>query len=218
MTSSYRSTQVRMAAAFIAATLLSACGVSTLLDSKQPVDTIYVLSPPQSAAGSQSIAADLAVANPRVAPGLAGERIAVLKGRELNYYYGARWGAELSQLVQSFIVRTLSAQGAFRSVASEDTRVASTYSLMIEVTHFQAEYADATAPQAHVALIGRLLRVSDRTLVNTLAAEASVPATSNRMGEVIAAFEQAAQKASTELAERVADAARGDAAEEREAG
>ncbi|MET0658607.1 MAG: ABC-type transport auxiliary lipoprotein family protein [Steroidobacteraceae bacterium] len=213
MTRSHRPAPVRMAAALIAATLLSACGVSTLLDSKQPVDTIYVLSPPPSAAGAQSIAADLAVANPRVAPGLAGERIAVLKGRELNYYYGARWGAELSQLVQSFVVRTLSGQGAFRSVASEDTRAASSYSLTIEVTHFQAEYADATAPHVRVAFIGRLLRVSDRTLVNTLASEASVPAASNRMSEVIAAFEQAARTASSELAEKVADAARSDVAD-----
>lgn len=195
------------AAMLAAATLLNACGVSSLLDSKQPVDTIYVLAPPPPAAGAQTIAADLAVATPRLAPGLAGERIAVLKGRELNYYYGARWGAELSQIVQSFVVRTLAGQGVFRSVAGEDLRVASNYSLTIEVTHFQAEYTTAVAPQAHVAFIGRLLRVNDRTLLDTLSADATVAAGSNRMSEVIAALELAAQKASTELADKVAAAA-----------
>jgi cholesterol transport system auxiliary component len=212
MTSSHRLMSVRVAlttAVLTTAALLNGC-VGSLLESKQPVDTIYVLTPPQPAAGAQSMPADLTIAMPRLAPGLSGERIAVLKGRELNYYFGARWGAELSQVVQSFAVRTLSGQGAFRSVASEDVRLASTYSLVIEVTHFQAEYTDALAPQAHVAFIGRLLRVNDRTLVNTLVADALVAAESNRMSEVIAALEQAAQKASTELAEKVAVAVKGD--------
>jgi ABC-type uncharacterized transport system auxiliary subunit len=202
---------LRVACVVVSAALLNACSVSSLLDSNQPIDTIYVLASPPPAATAQPIAADLAITFPRLAPGLGGDRVAVLKGRELNYYYGARWGAELGQVVQNFMVRTLAGQGAFRSVATEDARMTSTYSLALEVPHFQAEYSGADAPQAHVAFIGRVLRVSDRSLVQTVKADALVAAQSNRLSAVIAAFEQAAQQASLELAEQVAAAARADA-------
>lgn len=192
------------------ATVLCGC-FGSLLESKQPVDTIYVLAPPQPVTSPRPVAVDLSISLPRLAPGLESSRIAVLKGRELNYYTGARWGAELSQLIQSFLVQTVTGQGSFRSVASADVRVTSDYVLAIEVTHFEAEYAQADAPRAHVTFIGRLMKVNDRVLVDTLVADASVAAAENRMSAVIAAFEQAAQQAGTQLGEQAAAAAQGDA-------
>ena len=195
-------------ASLLAASAVLAACVGSLLESKQPIDTIYVLGPPQAAAAGETLPIDLSIAPPRLAPGLATARIAVLKGRELNYYTGARWGADLSQLTQNFLVRTLEGQGAFRSVAPTDIRIAGEYVLDVEVTHFQAEYAGAAAPVAHVAYTGKLLRVADRSLVDTITADITVAAETNRLSAVIAAFEAAAQKASTELGEKVAAAAR----------
>jgi ABC-type uncharacterized transport system auxiliary subunit len=191
--------------------LLAAC-VGSLLESKQPVDTIYVLAPPPPATSGEALPIDLAIAPPRLAPGLGTARIAVLKGRELNYYSGARWGSDLSQLTQHFLVRTLEGQGAFRSVAPTDMRIAGEYVLDVEVTHFQAEYTGTAAAAAHVAYTGKLLRVADRSLVDTIATDITIPAATNRLSAVIAAFEQAAQRASAELGEKVAASARADLA------
>lgn len=208
---------IRRAAASVAApfvvalvaALLGAC-TGSLLETKQVVSTTYVLAPPPGGSAAQPMATDLAVSLPRVAPGIEGERIAVLKGRELDYYAGSRWGADVSRLVQSFIVRTLAAQNTFRSVAAEDVRIASAYQLDVEVTDFQAEYEGLGAPQARVAFVAHVVRVHDRTLVDTLSATATASAGSNRMSEVVAAFEAAARQASVELAEKVAAAARKD--------
>jgi cholesterol transport system auxiliary component len=188
--------------------LLSGC-VGSLFESKQPVDTIYVLAPPEHVQAAESpVPAALAIATPRLAPGLEGARIAVLNGRELNYYTGARWGAELSQLVQNFVVLTLAGQGEFRSVAAADVRAQSEYVLYVEVVHFQSEYTGNGAPQVHVAFTGRLLRFTDRALIETVSADVLVPAESNRMGAVIAAFETATRQASAQLGEKVARAVR----------
>jgi cholesterol transport system auxiliary component len=188
--------------------LLGAC-TGSLLESKQPIMATYVLAPPPAAAGTEPLGADLAVSVPRVSPGLEGHRIAVLKGRLLDYYADARWGAEVPRVVQSLIVRTVAGQNSFRSAAAEDVRIDSAYVLDLEVTQFQAEYDGAT-PRAHVAFIGHLIRVRDRTLVETLSADATAPADDNRMTAVIEAFEKAAQRASVDLASKVATAARGD--------
>lgn len=188
--------------------VLGGC-VGSLFESKQPVETIYVLAPPAATPSAQPVQADLAIASPRLAPGLEGMRIAVLKGRELNYYSGARWGAELGQLVQNFVVQTLAGQGDFRSVASADVRAQSEYVLYVEVVHFQAEYTNGAAPQVHVAFTGRLLKFNDRELIDTVSADVLVPADDNRMGAVIAAFETAARQASAQLGDKVARAVAG---------
>ncbi len=79
--------------------------------------------------------------------------------------------------------------------------------LDISVRDFQAEYAsDNAAPTVHVTILGRLIRVTDRQLVQTFAATAQSRASDNRMTAVAAAFEAAAHKVVLELAQKTAAA------------
>lgn len=198
--------------ALLAAGVLSLTGcTSSLLDSDMPVRTAYVLAPaPAQQAPSPASAAarvDLSIGRPDLAPGLDTDRIAVLEGRKLDYYRAARWGGRTVEVVQSMLVDSLQDQQLFRSVTAEQTRVAGDYVLDVEVRDFQAEYArENEAPGAHVTIVGRLIRVVDRQLVGTIRAEALAPAEDNRMGAVIAAFEQAAHEVALELAQRTAAA------------
>lgn len=198
----------------IVATLAALCaGCGSLLETDMPPSTNYVLAPaPAASTGVTRSDADLSIGRPDLAPGLDTERIAVLKGRQLDYYRGAQWGGRTVEVLQTLLVDSFEDQQLFRSVTAEQSRVASEYVLDITVRDFQAEYAsDNDAPTAHVTILGRLIRVVDRQLVTTFAASAQSKASDNRMGAVAAAFETAAHKVVLELAQKTATAIAGDA-------
>lgn len=188
-------------------------GCGSLLETKLPENTSYVLAPaPASSTGVTRSQADLSIGRPDLAPGLDTERIAVLKGRQLDYYRGAQWGGRMTEVVQTLLVDSFQDQQLFRSVTAEQSRVASQYVLDVSVRDFQAEYAsDNSAPSVHVTILGRLIRVVDRQLVDTFAATAQTKASDNRLGPVAAAFEDAAHKVVLELAQKTATAVAGDA-------
>jgi cholesterol transport system auxiliary component len=198
----------------IVAGLASLCvGCGSLLKTDLPPNTSYVLVPaaPSSASVTRSDA-DLAIGRPDLAPGLDTDRIAVVKGRQLDYYRGAQWGGRTVEVIQTLLVDSFQDQQLFRSVTAEQSRVASEYVLDVSVRDFQAEYAsEGQAPTAHVTILGRLVRVVDRQLVETFSATAQSRAIDNRMGAVSAAFETAAHKVVLELAQKTASAVAADA-------
>ncbi|MGH8236710.1 MAG: ABC-type transport auxiliary lipoprotein family protein [Steroidobacteraceae bacterium] len=197
-----------MRRAVLVATVLACGGCGSLLETDLPASTSYVLAPaPAASAGVARSDADLSIGRPDLAPGLDTERIAVLKGRQLDYYRGAQWSGRATELVQTLMVDSFEDQQLFRSVTSEQTRVSSEYVLDVSVRDFQAEYAnDSDAPTAHVTIVGRLIRVTDRQLVETFAATAQSKASDNRLSAVAAAFETAAHKVVLELAQKTAAA------------
>jgi len=180
------------------APLCSAC-TGSLLESKLPVNLAYVLASAPSASSSTPLAADLAIGRPNMAPGLDSERIAVVDGRQLDYYRGARWGGRSADVVQTLLVDSWQDQQLFRSVTAEQARVSADYMLDIDVRDFQAEQGGG-APQVNVQMVGRLIRIIDRRLVGTYQAQAQVAASEERMGAVVAAFESAAQRVALDLA------------------
>ncbi len=190
--------------------MLSACNTSSLLDSDLPAPTQFVLAPLPPAAESASSPAlqvDLAIGRPDVAPGLDTTRIAVLQGRELDYFRGAHWGGTTFEMVQTLLVASLQDQRLFRSVTAEQARVAGAYMLDTVVRDFQAEYTPGKrAPDVRVTLIGRLIRIADRALVDTVAATAVQPARENRLAAVVEAFEAAAHDVAKKVADETAAA------------
>jgi cholesterol transport system auxiliary component len=198
----------------IVAGLASLCvGCGSLLKTDLPPSSSYVLAPaPAASTGVTRSDADLSIGRPDLAPGLDSERIAVLKGRQLDYYRGAQWGGRTGEVVQTLLVDSFEDQQLFRSVTAEQSRVASEYVLDITVRDFQAEYAnDNDAPTARVTIFGRLIRVVDRQLVDTFSATAQSKASDNRLGPVAAAFETAAHKVVLELAQKTAASIASDA-------
>jgi cholesterol transport system auxiliary component len=198
--------------AVLTVSMLASTGCGSLLETDLPVSTSYVLAP--AAASSTGIArsdVDLSIGRPDLAPGLDTERIAVLKGRQLDYYRGSQWGGRMTEMVQTLLVDSFEDQQLFRSVTTEQSRVAGEYVLDVSVRDFQAEYAgNSDAPTAHVTILGRLIRVTDRQLVETFAATAQSKASDNRMTDVAAAFETAAHKVVLELAQKTAAAVAAD--------
>ncbi len=209
-----------LGASLVAAAALACSACGSLLKTDLPSSTSYVLAPaPPASTGVTKTNADLSIGRPDLAPGLDSERIAVLKGRQLDYYRAAQWGGRATEVVQTLLVDSFEDQGLFRSVTAEQSRVASEYVLDISVRDFQSEYAnDNDAPTAHVTILGRLIRVVDRQLVDTFAATAQSKASDNRLSAVAEAFEDAAHKVVLELAQKTAATIAADADKLRTAG
>ena len=190
---SFTMPRMRLLAAAIAVAIAGAACSSSLLDTDLPPSTSYVLAPaPMAATTVAKTQADLSIGRPDLRPGLDSQRIAVLKGRELDYYRTARWGDSTTEVVQSMLVDPLEDQQLCRSVTAEQARVAGDYVLDVEVRDFQAEYAsNDAAPVVHVSMVGRLIRIVDRRLVATLGSAAKDQAADNRMAAVAASFEVA---------------------------
>ncbi len=208
------SSVTRAGIALALAALLAACSTGSLFDSDTPVPANYVLAAAPAAQTSRSsIPVDVSISRPDMAAGLDTDRIAVLKGRELDFYRRVRWGSRSLEVVQNLVVDSLENQKIFRSVTPEQARVAGDYVLDLQVRDFQAEYTPRSdTPNVHVTFVGRLIRVSDRQLVKTVQSEARVDAEDNRMSAVAAAFEAAAHRAILDLGAQVAAAVEGDKA------
>lgn len=196
----------------IASLQLAGCTTS-LFDSESPVPTNYVLASAAATALPLPHAdVDIAVQRPDAAPGLDSDRIAVLKGRQLDYYRGVRWGSPAPEVVRALLVDSLEDQHIFRSVTRDESRVGGDYVLDVQLRDFQAEYAEgAASPTVHVGTVVRLIRVVDRKLVTTVTAESRVPAREERMAAVAAAFEQASNAVALDLLNQLAAAIAADA-------
>jgi cholesterol transport system auxiliary component len=195
----------------VAVTMLCSACTGSLFDSELPVPMSYVIAsaPAGALTGVPVTQADVSIGRPDFAPGLDTDRIAVLRGRQLDYYRGARWGGRSVEVVQSLLVSSLNDQGLFRSVTAEQARVATDYMLDVEVRHFESDYTKG-GPEAHVMMIGRLIRVFDRKLVTTVTGDARVAANEERMTAVTQAFEAASQKVALDLARQTAIAVAND--------
>jgi ABC-type uncharacterized transport system auxiliary subunit len=183
-----------LALALSCAAALSACG--SLFQSKTPAPSVYLLSARGNASG-QALAADLAVLKPKVRPGLNGDRIAALyPDRRLDYYAGAKWGGSLDEVVQDLAVQEFHSHASLRSVVGDSSPFASGYWLELEVLDFQAEYAaGGGAPRIRVRLLCRIGKSGDRREFAHFEAGADQAAAADRLGAIVAAYEQAANAA-----------------------
>lgn len=197
---------MRPALVFACLPLLASCG--NVLKSDAPAEQVYVLHPagPGAAAPANTmpINAVLIVPRPDVQPALASHRIALTQpGNRLDYFAGSRWGAALPQVLGALAVESLLASNTFTVVTDDSRNVGSAdFQLLLTVRHFEAQYesdaADA-APRARVAIECLLTSVTPRKVVGRCDAEMLVPARANRMGEIVAALDIAAQRALTEV-------------------
>jgi ABC-type uncharacterized transport system auxiliary subunit len=182
------------ALALSCAVTLSACG--SLFKSKTPPPSVYLLSA-RGNVSRQELAADLAVLKPKVRPGLNGDRIAALyPDHRLDYYAGAQWSGSLDEVVQDLAVQEFHSHASLRSVVGDSSPFASGYWLEIEVLDFQAEYSAAGgSPSVRVRLLCRIGKSGDRREFAHFEAGAQQAAGADRLGAIVAAYEQAANAA-----------------------
>lgn len=184
------------------APLLAGC--TTILASDSAPEVVYHLraidAPPLT-----PIPGALVVMRPLARPGLDTDRIVVmLPDRRLDTFRGSRWSAAVPDLVQSLLLDSLRARGGWRTVLPDRGEFRGRYMLQTEVRDFQAEYGAAGgAPLVRVTLRGELGHAPQRQPVASAVGSGEVRAASDRMRDVVAAFEAAQMQAAVALADAI---------------
>ncbi len=124
----------------------------------------------------------------------------------------SRWGATLPKVLAAFTVESLSNAGVFQmTVGTEPGSMQGNYELLLTVRHFEAAYpAGNAAPTAHVALECVLTTIAPRRVLGRCDGKAEQLAANNRVSDIVAALELAAQQAVAAVGSNAAQLARND--------
>ncbi len=149
---------------------------------------------------------------PAAEAGLGTSQIVLLQSdHRLNVYAASAWAADAPVLLESLAVAD-SARVAVIGARSRMPRVPSRpiTCCRSRSAHFDADYSDDTGapPTVQVTLDCTLGSEEGRDIIATFVASGSAVASANRLGEVVAAFQQATDAAMTSLAQQAAAAAR----------
>lgn len=182
--------------------LLSGCSALTALeDASQPLE-IYDLRTPQLPKSVSRRQLEIVILEPTSSGVLATERIMIRPAPlKAQYLPGVRWADTAPVLVQTLMVRNLTEIGAFGSVGRNPVGTRADYTVLSELTDFQAETTDGgNDAVVRTRLVVRLVRESDSRVVATRAFEASVTAGSTDPDRIAAAFDLATSGLLTEFA------------------
>jgi len=189
-----RKTLLRVAAAALAALTLAGC--ISVLPKTKPAQLYRFGAPPPV----EAVARD--GSGPRVglfkapasfARAVAGDRILTVSGAEASYVARARWMAPAAGLFDEAAAQAYDANtGPARLVARGEVASAD-YVLKLDMRNFEAvyEYGPKAAPVVLVRLRAIVTKTSDRSLAGEQILEARVKASDNRVGAIVAAFNQA---------------------------
>lgn len=179
--------------------MLAACS-GVLPDGGERPDTYRVTAPQVSAAGSAT-GATLVVDEPSAMPGLATDRIAVWRDpRHLQYYADSRWVADAPEMLRGVMIEAFRSSGALQAVGRRSVELNPTHRLRTRLTAFEAGYEDGAAlPTVRVELAADLLSEPGRGIIGQHTASARVTPDGESVGQVIAAFDTATQRAMTDL-------------------
>lgn len=185
------------------AAVLSGCG--GLFESKLSAPQAYVLRLPGGStappSATETAGGSLRVQRPEAGPGLNTDRIALIRSEgRFDVYAASRWAAPAPDLLESVLVDSLRATGQFSTVLDDAAPFVPEYDLRVTMRRFEADYTGGGGPPTvHVVLDCTLGRARDRRLLSSFTAQGSAPAAQDRLGAVVAAFENATGSAMSEL-------------------
>jgi len=188
------------AAGIAAAIALAGC--SGGLHSDAPATQVYVMrAAPHPQAPTKPATASLHVNRPMAAPGLDSDHLVLVQpDHKMSYYIASRWPADLPSVVESLAVDTLRTSGEWATVQDSGSAFSSDYMLQIVIRRFEADYTAGTVPEVHVVLDCTVGRRTGREVISSFVAEGSAAAAANRLGDVVGAFEEAANHAMADIA------------------
>ncbi|MFQ5972003.1 MAG: ABC-type transport auxiliary lipoprotein family protein [Alphaproteobacteria bacterium] len=179
-----------LAAGLPATLLLSAC---TSLPGQGPPPRLFRLTP-KSTFGEDlpTVSWQLLIEAPVTPAGLNTTRIALMRGAtELEYYARSSWTDVAPSMVQTLIVESFENSERIVAVGREAIGLRADFVLKVDLREFQAEYANAGPPEAHVRINGKLVRMPQRIIIGSRRFESVVPARADRLESIVQAFDEA---------------------------
>jgi cholesterol transport system auxiliary component len=129
---------------------------------------------------------------------------------ELQVYRGVSWALPATDMLQDAVQRTLEDSGKIPAVASADAGVLGDYKLVMDLRRFEADYAGNALPSAVVEVNAKLVNNRDQRVVASRTFLQQKSAGSVDVSQVAAAFEQALEAATADIAGWVLVAGNGD--------
>ncbi len=196
----------RRAALAGALTMLSGCAaVSALSGGGKALDT-YDLAPSSTPAKGRRSERTLVVARPEAPAAIASDRILVKPDpRSVTYLPGARWSAEAPLLIQSLLVRSISATGRMGYVGQVENGPAAERVLLARIDAFQVDADPSRNLVARVDIALSLLSDADQNLIASRSFAGSVGVEGDSAPAIVAAFQMVMNRILPEAANWVAD-------------
>jgi cholesterol transport system auxiliary component len=186
---------------------LSGCSSLHLLEPSQDLGKMYVLSPNlPTVAGAQRASWQIAVQQPEAPSSLATDRIAILRGQEMDYYADAQWTDAAPKLLQSLFVEALEKNGV--NAGTDVAGIHADYILQSELRTFEARYDNGDAPPVIVVdLTVKVLVTRSAAIAASRDFHLEQPASANSVAAAVAAFDQAVGALLGQIVPWVLDAA-----------
>lgn len=123
----------------------------------------------------------------------AGDRLLAITGGEAQYIAESRWVAPASVLFDQAVLAAFDAAPGRVRLVSRGEAGRADYVLRLDVRNFETRYEDGAdaAPTVVVRVRASLTRSRDRALAGEEILEARVPASGNRVGPIVAAYDRA---------------------------
>jgi len=123
----------------------------------------------------------------------SGDRMLTVDGDKVAYVDGGRWEAPAAELFQESVWHAFNTAGGRARLVGPGPGKAD-YRLILQVTRFEARYVNgpAAAPSIIVHLHATMERQSDLAVVGEKEFDATTPASDNRVGPIVEAYDQAA--------------------------
>ena len=147
----------------------------------------------------------LQVLAPVSGPGLDSDAILLTApDHRLGHFAASQWAAPVPRLLAGLAAETLRNRGVLAAVHDDASPFPGDYLLRMTIRRFDADYAGGTgaAPTATVVLDCTVGTRVERKVLATFVAQATVRADDNRIGPVVAAFEQATRDALAQLTDQ----------------
>ena len=185
----------------LAALLATLAGCSSLLG---PKDTPTIFAPEIAATADPawpSVTWPLGTVRPTSARILDGTRIAVspVPG-ELQVYKSAMWARTPPEMLEETVLRMLEDSGKIPAVARQGSGIGAEYRLVMDIRHFEADYAGGGTPSAVIEVNAKLLHTPDQSVAGSRTFRQVQPAAGIEVGRVAEAFGQALGTISREVA------------------
>ncbi|MBF9036429.1 hypothetical protein HKCCE2091_19500 [Rhodobacterales bacterium HKCCE2091] len=174
--------------------LLPSCGaLGALGGASRPLD-VYELRPPANlpTTSGTPLQREVVVGLPVASGTIDTDRIMIRPDPyQAQYLPGARWGEEAPKMVQTLMVRSLSATGGLLYVGRDPLSSYGDYSIVTDLVDFQAEASGDEPPLVRIAMTVRILRERDVVVFASRNFAAEAVAAGTDADEVVAAFDAA---------------------------
>ncbi len=144
----------------------------------------------------------LEIEEPQAGEGIDTTRIALLSGgTEIQYYAKAVWSARAPEMLTGLMVDSFKATDRISAVGDRRTRLRPDFRLKTVLRAFQAEGAPGEAPEVKVLMAASLEQLPKRNQVGAEEFRAVVPASSDKIEDIVLAFDEAFGKVMKRMVE-----------------